>query len=101
MGKKNLGAGFAMPAENARTPVSEAGAHSFISKGEAPAPTRVRKRGSRLRRAQSEDTERLNVHVPIRTANRVREKAVKERRSLSDAVTEALDAWLKARPGEQ
>ncbi|MBA2683893.1 MAG: hypothetical protein H0U66_05330 [Gemmatimonadaceae bacterium] len=99
MGKKNLGAGFAMPAENARTPVSEEGAKSFISKsGHAPALPGARQRSSRLRRAQAEDTERLNVHVPIGTANRVRERAVKERRSLSDAVTEALDSWLKSRP---
>jgi hypothetical protein len=53
------------------------------------------KSGSRLKR----DTlgERVTVYLPPRLAATLRRRCVNERRSLSDAMTEAVEAWMATR----
>lgn len=48
---------------------------------------------SRLRRP--ERGERISVYVPPELAEALRVRCARERRSVSDAVTEALATWLK------
>jgi hypothetical protein len=93
--KKDLSAGFdlpELPAEKQRTTVSEKQVHNFVAA--TPKRSKPATSASRLRREDIE-SERLNVHVPTAVAKRVREAAFRERRSVSDAVTEALEHWLK------
>lgn len=53
------------------------------------APTKSR---SRLRR--DEGGERITAYLPPEVAENLRIRCAKERRSVSDAVTDALRAWL-------
>ncbi len=93
MPKKSLDAGFDLPEtppEKPRTPIAEKNAHRFVSGKRAVAAT-----SARLRRDGVGDCERLNVYIPSEIAASVRERAFRERRSLSDAVSDALESWLK------
>lgn len=56
-----------------------------------PAPTRPAKR-SRLRREHG--GERITAYLPPDLAEELRVCCARERRSVSDAVTDALRAWL-------
>lgn len=57
-----------------------------------PAPTAAKP--SRLRRL--ERGERVSVYIPPEMAEALRVRCARERRSVSDAVTEALTAWLES-----
>jgi hypothetical protein len=50
---------------------------------------------SRLRRPQA--GERLGIYLPTALAQELRHAAVEDRRSVSDAITAAVEAWLEAR----
>lgn len=91
MAKKNdWGDGLELPAERKRTAVPEAKAAEFTAPPSAPA-----KKASRLRR----DTpgERVNAYLPPEIVLAMREVAFKERRSVSDVLTEAAQLWYQKR----
>lgn len=44
--------------------------------------------------------ERINLYVPEALATKLRVRCARERRSLSDAVAAALEAWLEGEPVE-
>lgn len=69
---------FTLPRAPARTAVPERSASAFVQ---------AEARGRRAR------GERLVVYVPEELATRLRVRCAEERRSLSEAVTEALEAW--------
>ena len=112
MSKKTeaLSGGFALPTP-ARTHVPDDVADSFVSKSKSPpaakSPKKPRKAtssakktqtlsepgsNSRLRRAES--GERIAVYLPPALAEKLRVRCATDRRSLSDALTEALTQWL-------
>ena len=82
MAKKPSADGFKLPK---RTLVSEAEAAKFTGEQQA--------RESRLRR--TELGERLTVYLPPGLAKDLRVRCASERRSVSDAVTEAVGAWIR------
>jgi hypothetical protein len=88
---KALAKGFKLPkAQPQRAPVREEDARRFES---STGPTRGA-RSSPRRRAES--GERLTAYVPPELKIALEVRCAQERRSVSDAVTEALDAWMKA-----
>lgn len=88
--KANLAGGFALPSTPKRTPVAETTAARFTAAEEAPSP-------SKLRRAEL--GERVVVYLPPALATELRVRCARERRSLSDAVTEAVAAWSRVPSG--
>jgi len=58
----------------------------------AAGPRRAKAAASSLRRAES--GERVSVYLPPALAQGLRVRCAKERRSVSDAVTAAVRAWL-------
>lgn len=83
-----LAKGFALPKAPKRSAVPETEARRFErSRSPAAHPTE-----SKLRRP--ERGERLSAYVPAELAESLRVRCARERRSVSDAVTEALTAWL-------
>lgn len=80
-----LAKGFTLPSQPKRTEVDDATARKFIA-GEAP------KRRSRLRREVS--GERIAVYLPPEIVTALRVRCAQERRSVSDAITEAVTAWV-------
>ncbi|MCC7542614.1 MAG: ribbon-helix-helix protein, CopG family [Deltaproteobacteria bacterium] len=88
--RKPAAADFAVPSSS-RKAVPEDAARKF---------ERRRARGSAkveqpsLRRETS--GERLSVYLPPELAQELRLKCVKQRRSVSDAVTEAVRQWVKS-----
>ncbi len=121
---EQLGDGFALPKPPARTTVNEAAAARLeaslegvepgtadLESGRAQtkqasgAPKRRKKRSSvdsdeepksRLRRDGG--GERVNVYMPPTLVSRLRVQCALDRRSLSDAVTAAVEAWLSDQP---
>jgi hypothetical protein len=93
--KKDFEAGFELPPlpEKKRTPIHETRADRFIA-GSTRTSRHRSQRSSRLRRDEIGDCERLNVYIPADLAMRVKERALRERRSVSDAVTAALEHWV-------
>ncbi len=85
------GLAFKEPTPRPKRPATTA-AERF-AEGKVP-PT-----GSRRRKPVGADYERLVFRVPPELAQAVREAALRERRSLSDAATEALGDWVKRRNG--
>ena len=83
MAKKSeeLAAGFALPQPPKRTQVAERTARQF------------ERGGSKMRRAVR--GERVSGYIPPSMAEALKVRCVRERRSVSDAMTEALDVWLK------
>jgi hypothetical protein len=71
-------------------PVREDDARRF-ERQRAPRST-ARKGGSRLKRESL--GERLTVYLPPKLVAAIRKRCVTERRSLSDALTEAAEAWM-------
>jgi hypothetical protein len=71
------------------------GRNAQLSRRERPGigPGTV-KTGSRLRREATGD--RVAVYLPPDMAMELRVRCVRERRSVSDAVTEAVGSWLQA-----
>jgi hypothetical protein len=84
---KKLASGFALPKPPSRTPVRDQAAEKFV-RAERRTP-----RASRLRREVA--GERLAIYLPPDVAEELRVRCARERRSISDAVTEAVAKWLK------
>ena len=84
---KKLAQGFALPKAPARTPVKDHAAAKFVKSERRPAS------GSRRRREVG--GERLAIYLPPDVAEELRVRCARERRSISDAVTEAVTGWLK------
>jgi Ribbon-helix-helix protein, copG family len=84
---KKLAQGFALPTPAARTPVKDQTAAKFVKAERKPS------RASRLRRDIG--GERLAIYLPPAVAEDLRVRCARERRSISDAVTEAVTMWLK------
>lgn len=59
-----------------------------IEPDEPPAKSRP------TRHRRNVETARLFVHIPLAIDQALRERAVRERRSLSDAVTTCIEEWL-------
>jgi hypothetical protein len=91
--KRELAAGFDLPTPPKRTPVADAKASTFIRAPERRAPPSP----SKLRR--TELGERLVVYLPPELATELRVRCARERRSLSDAVTAAVEAWARGYVG--
>lgn len=87
--KDELAKGFALPKAPQRSVVPETTARKFERTPAAAVDSSV---GSKLRRP--ERGERLSAYVPPELAESLRVRCARERRSVSDAVTEALSAWL-------
>jgi hypothetical protein len=88
---KALAKGFKLPKPPPpREPVREEDARRFES---STGPSRGA-RSSPRRRAES--GERLTAYLPPDLKIALEVRCAQERRSVSDAVTEALDAWMKA-----
>ncbi len=82
---KKLAQGFALPQAPSRTPVKDQAAAKFVKAERRP-------KASRLRREIG--GERLAIYLPPDVAEELRVRCARERRSISDAVTEAVKAWL-------
>jgi len=85
--KGKLAQGFTLPKPPARTQVRDRAAAKFVKAERKPASS------SRLRRDVS--GERLAIYLPPEVAEELRVRCARERRSISDAVTEAVSGWLK------
>ena len=79
--KSAVAAGFTLPKAPQRTPVAAKAADRFVG-------DKLQTRGKR-----KEAGERLTVYVPPELAEALRVTCAQERRSLSEAVTEALRLW--------
>jgi hypothetical protein len=67
---------------------------------DVPEPEARTFEAKRPRLRAEERGERLNLYVPSDLATKLRVRCAVERRSLSDAVVAALEAWLKEEPGK-
>jgi hypothetical protein len=85
--KGKLAHGFALPKPPARTPVKDQAAAKFVKAERKPSRT------SRLRRDSG--GERIAIYLPPDLAEALRVRCARERRSISDAVTDAVTGWLK------
>ena len=85
-----LASGFALPTAPKRTPVAEPVAARFASDTPRPKPSRLRR---------SELGERVVVYLPPELATELRVRCARERRSLSDAVTAAVESWAREPKG--
>lgn len=93
---KALASGFALPKPPKRTPVAEPEAERFVEASEDPAPRAAKRKApkeSKLRRPTR--GERVAVYLPPELMEELRIRCVQERRSVSDAVTEAVGRWVK------
>jgi hypothetical protein len=79
----DLAKGFGTPA------ATEAAKKKFIEAGKPAAAG-----GSRLRRSGDVPMEKLTVYIPEELATRLRVHCAKNRQSNSDALTEAVQAYL-------
>ena len=86
--EKRLALGFDLPKPPERTAVKDELATKFV-KAERRGPANE----SRLRRESG--GERLAIYLPPDVAEELRVRCARERRSISDAVTEAVTVWLK------
>ena len=93
MGHKSdkLANGFSLPVAPKRTAVPEDATLRFVRNGE---PLQTSVHTSRLRREVS--GERVAVYLPPEAALALRVRCAQARRSVSDAVTEAVAEWLKS-----
>jgi hypothetical protein len=89
---EELAKGFALPKAPKRSEVPEADARKF--EATKPKPAAATLGASKLRRP--ERGERVSIYVPPELAEALRVRCAKERRSVSDAVTEAVTVWLKS-----
>ena len=85
---KRLAPGFELPKPPERTAVKDELATKFVRAERTGAPNE-----SRLRRESG--GERLAVYLPPDVAEELRVRCARERRSFSDAVTEAVTKWLR------
>jgi hypothetical protein len=84
---KKLAGGFTLPKAPPRTSVKDQAAAKFVKAERKPS------RASRLRRDIG--GERLAIYLPPDVAEELRVRCARERRSISDAVTDAVTQWLK------
>lgn len=92
--KRDLASGFALtlPKEPRRTMVADTAAKRFAASDDAkPA------RPSRMRRPTL--GERMAIYLPPELAEELRIRCAKERRSLSDAITHAVEEWVRRPAG--
>lgn len=90
MGKRDdLADAFALPPPKKRPAIPESQVRAFVEPKRGPA----RPSSARTRR-DGGDFERFNAYVPVELMTRVRERAFRERRSVSDVLTEALERWV-------
>lgn len=87
--RKPAAADFAVPSSS-RKAVPEDAARKFERR---PVKSRAKTEQPSLRRESS--GERLSVYLPPELAQELRIKSVRQRRSVSDAVTEAVRQWVK------
>lgn len=87
--RKPAAADFAVPSSSRKT-VPEDAARKFERRR---AHSGAKAEQPSLRRETS--GERLSVYLPPELAQELRIKSVKQRRSVSDAVTEAVRQWVK------
>jgi len=80
--KSAVAAGFTLPRAPQRTNVADEVADRFV--GDKP-QTRGKRKGA---------GERLTIYIPPEVAEALRVACARERRSLSEAVTEALHLWI-------
>jgi hypothetical protein len=95
----SLAEGFVLPSIPKRTLVAAPVAERFTAvsnDAEAPATTPTPK-GSKLRSAGQ--GERVVVYLPTDLATDLRVRCARERRSLSDAMTAAVEAWARGTVG--
>jgi hypothetical protein len=85
---KNLASGFQLPKAPKHTPVKETTARLFVG-----AKKKAGKSDKSLRR-DGVDTVRLALYFPPDVAKALRVRCIEESRSVSDAVTAAVSAWL-------
>ena len=90
--RKPAAADFAVPSSS-RKAVPEDAARKFERRGRKASGSKIAEQPS-LRRETS--GERLSVYLPPELAQELRIKSVKQRRSVSDAVTEAVRQWVKS-----
>ena len=90
MSKGKLAGGFSLPSPPPRTVVREEVAQRFERVEAVAKPSRG---PSRLRRETL--GERLAIYVPPELAEQLRVRCARERRSISDAVTEAVTMWMQ------
>lgn len=88
---------IATPAESSDLPLPKPAPIASVKESEARRFERTegakpKSGGSRLKRASL--GERVTVYLPPKVAARIRRRCLSERRSLSDALTEAALAWL-------
>ena len=83
---ETLAKGFALPKNPRRTDVPETAAKKFEN-AESGADS------SKLRRPSRGD--RISAYLPPNMAEELRVRCARERRSVSDAVTEAIKVWLE------
>ena len=86
--EKKLAQGFDLPKPPERTAVRDDAATKFVK-----AERQILAGESRLRRESG--GERLAIYLPPNVAEELRVRCARERRSISDAVTEAVTVWLK------
>ena len=90
---RSLAGGFALPTPPKRTTPPESAARAFVEAEDGKAAPKP----SRLRRAEL--GERMAVYLPPELAAELRVRCARERRSLSDAVTTAVEAWVRGPMG--
>jgi hypothetical protein len=111
--KRDLAMGFAIPTAPRRTLVPVETAERFTKAEDAPAnasadvsseaervsvvpqPRRPSARRPSSRQRRGEAGERIVIYIPTELATDLRVRCARERRSLSDAVTTALEKWAK------
>ncbi len=98
MKRDALAGGFALPSPPKRTKLEEPHAAAFtLAADAAPVSAKVPASASRLRRAEL--GERMVVYLPPELATELRVRCARERRSLSDAVTAAVETWARGSVG--
>ncbi len=78
-------------------PVADVGENEArrFERSETPRSSEVAKGGSRLKRETL--GERVTVYLPPKLVAAIRRRCLSERRSLSDALTEAAEQWMEAK----
>ena len=93
--KANLATGFALPSPPKRTALAPEKIATFVQ-AEEPSQARVRAVATASKLRRTELGERMVVYLPPELATELRVRCARERRSLSDAVTAAVEAWTRS-----
>ena len=92
-GKRLDGSGFKLPRKPEQKPAADEKRVAAFVEAVEVSQTRTPPQASRLRRV--ERGERVAVYLPAEIAEALRVRCARERRSASDAVTEAVRMWLE------